>query len=372
MVHDEEARVLRTVAARGFSAEGLLPVPVSDRDSVAARVFREERIIVCDPADPLLQNPGSQDERSYRGQAFLSIPISYAVPGRGIRCVGRHQPDRSAGGRFLHPRRGQAGLGGGQSDRRRDRECPAGLSGTSAASGCSGSWSWRTTSSSSCCPRRRCCQGEAEVAAVCRPVDSVGGDFYTFSRLGNGRVGVMLGDVSSHGFSAALVMALVLAAAGIHAHAGSSPDEVLAAMLESLGDELASTEMYLSVFYGVIDPARRDPDLRQRRPPARLPPPAQRRPRPAGQHRAAAGPRHRHAASRATPCRGPPRRTCSASGPTDWWTSAPADSPRNCCSRPSPPAGNSPLEAIVEGVFAEADTATANPVDDRTLLVMRV
>lgn len=64
----------------------------------------------------------------------------------------------------------------------------------------------------------------------------------------------MLGDISSHGFSAALVMALVLSAAGIHAGAASTPDETLAALLESLAGELTRTEMYLSVFYGVIDP----------------------------------------------------------------------------------------------------------------------
>ena len=46
--------------------------------------------------------------------------------------------------------------------------------------------------------------GDALVAAKCVQADWVGGDFYTWSRLGRGRVGVMLGDVSSHGFSAAL------------------------------------------------------------------------------------------------------------------------------------------------------------------------
>jgi len=46
--------------------------------------------------------------------------------------------------------------------------------------------------------------------AATRP-NSVGGILY-FSRLGRGRVGVMLGDVASHGFSAALVMALVMSA----------------------------------------------------------------------------------------------------------------------------------------------------------------
>jgi sigma-B regulation protein RsbU (phosphoserine phosphatase) len=83
----------------------------------------------------------------------------------------------------------------------------------------------------------------------------VGGDFYTFTRLGRGRVGVMLGDVSSHGFAAALVMALVVSAAGIHAGASVTPDETLTAMLESLAPELSRTEMYLTVFYGVVDPA---------------------------------------------------------------------------------------------------------------------
>jgi sigma-B regulation protein RsbU (phosphoserine phosphatase) len=64
----------------------------------------------------------------------------------------------------------------------------------------------------------------------------------------------MLGDVASHGFSAALVMALVMAAAGIHAAASATPDETLTALLESLGSELARTEMHFSVFYGVLDP----------------------------------------------------------------------------------------------------------------------
>jgi sigma-B regulation protein RsbU (phosphoserine phosphatase) len=66
----------------------------------------------------------------------------------------------------------------------------------------------------------------------------------------------MIGDVSSHGFSAALVMALVLSAAGIHAAAPITPDETLAAMLEGLSGELERTEMYLTVFYGVLDRAR--------------------------------------------------------------------------------------------------------------------
>lgn len=253
MVHDEETGLLRTVAARGFTAEGMNPVPVDDRGSVAARVFREQRIIVHDPKDRLLQNPGTTEPRSYLGQAFLSIPICYAAAGAGSRCVGViNLTDRLVGDSFTPAQAKLVSAVANQigaaienarliaRDVRRQRlqrelELAHDLQ-------------------LKLLPAPNVLQGDADVAAICRPVDSVGGDFYNFARLGNGRVGVMLGDVSSHGFSAALVMALVMSASGIHAGSYNTPDEVLVSMLESLGAELASTEMFLSVFYGVIDP----------------------------------------------------------------------------------------------------------------------
>src|SRR3989440_5563829 len=47
--------------------------------------------------------------------------------------------------------------------------------------------------------------------------ESVGGDFYNLLNLPDDRIGVIIGDVTSHGFGAALIMALVMAASGIHA-----------------------------------------------------------------------------------------------------------------------------------------------------------
>jgi sigma-B regulation protein RsbU (phosphoserine phosphatase) len=94
-----------------------------------------------------------------------------------------------------------------------------------------------------------------EAAAHCDPARGVGGDFYNFLRLQQGRVGVMLGDVSSHGFSSALIMALVLSAAGIHAGEATSPDDALRTLLGSIETELAETEMHLALFYGVLDRA---------------------------------------------------------------------------------------------------------------------
>ena len=253
MVYDERAHELRNVAAEGFNAGDVPPVPVDDPRSVAARVFRDQCVIMHDPdavpADGITPFP----ERIYSGGPFLSVPIRYAAPGAAPRCVGVLSfTERKSGARFTEADRRlvtaianmvavaieNARLVGRERKQqrlRRELELAADLQ-------------------LRLLPSPSVLHGDAVVAARCVPAEWVGGDFYTFSRHGHGRVGVMLGDISSHGFSAALVMALVLSAAGIHAGAASTPDETLAALLESLAGELARTEMYLSVFYGVIDP----------------------------------------------------------------------------------------------------------------------
>ncbi|MEO8337867.1 MAG: GAF domain-containing protein, partial [bacterium] len=53
---------------------------------------------------------------------------------------------------------------------------------------------------------------EATVAALVVPAEDVGGDFYNLYRLSQHRIGVMIGDVSGHGYQAALIMALTMSA----------------------------------------------------------------------------------------------------------------------------------------------------------------
>jgi sigma-B regulation protein RsbU (phosphoserine phosphatase) len=91
------------------------------------------------------------------------------------------------------------------------------------------------------------------IAARCVPAESVGGDFYQLFRLPADRIGFMIGDVSSHGFSAAMIMALTMSAVGIHAPESGSPAEVLRRVHRALIFELESTEMYMSLFYAVLD-----------------------------------------------------------------------------------------------------------------------
>ena len=97
---------------------------------------------------------------------------------------------------------------------------------------------------------------EALVCARVVPAESVGGDFYHLFRLGEGKTGVMIGDVSSHGYRAALIMALLMSAASIHSQTTADPVGMLLALMASLEDELNATDMHVSVFYAVIDAPR--------------------------------------------------------------------------------------------------------------------
>ena len=253
LVHDPEQQVLRIVAARGMSPPDVDPIEVDDPCSVAARVFRDMRIVSYDPTDPKAANPGCPEGRGYRGQAFLSVPVLYAAPGQRGRPIGViNLTDRvgedafTAGDRKLvaaianqigaaieNARLVARDLG--QQRVRRELELARDLQ-------------------LKLLPSPLVLAARADVAARCRQAESVGGDFYNLLNLRADRIGVMIGDVTSHGFGAALIMALVMAASGIHAESAETPTEVLRRIEESLTDELASTEMFLTVFYAVVDP----------------------------------------------------------------------------------------------------------------------
>ena len=88
LVHDRERGLLRIVAAQGVDVQDIEPIEVDDACSVAARVFREMRIVSYDPTDPQAVNPGCPEGRTYRGKAFLSVPVLYATPGERAKPIG--------------------------------------------------------------------------------------------------------------------------------------------------------------------------------------------------------------------------------------------------------------------------------------------
>ncbi|MFZ5623741.1 MAG: PP2C family protein-serine/threonine phosphatase [Gemmatimonadota bacterium] len=369
MVYDEAQHLLRVVAARGVDAAEIGPVAVDDPDSVAAEVFRDRRIRAAE--EPGDGRGDGDDPRRYAGRAYLSVPICYTAAGEN-RCVGViNLTDRIAGDSFtpgeiklVSAVANQIGVAI-QNARLVERDL--------ARQRLQQELALAHDLQLRLLPSPAVLQHDAHVAARCLPAEQVGGDFYTFTRLGRGRVGVMLGDVSSHGFSAALIMAAVLSAAGIHVGASFTPDETLELMLQSLQRELDGTDMYLSIFYGVIDPnagtlayanaghpyAFRIPRFG---PPERL--------------ESTAPPLGLGASGSIQ------RRLVPWSVPTDLlclWTDGLADA-RN---GEGEPFGEQRIldaivarryespEAIVEAVLAAASAFGAIPTDDRTLLVLR-
>jgi len=96
-----------------------------------------------------------------------------------------------------------------------------------------------------------------EYCGACRPALGVGGDYYDFFKLPDGKLGVAIGDVSGKGVSAALTMASLQAALRIQT---MSPVEDLApivARVNRLIYDGSSSDRYATLFFAIYDPATR-------------------------------------------------------------------------------------------------------------------
>ncbi len=96
--------------------------------------------------------------------------------------------------------------------------------------------------------------GLTEVRGVSIPAREVGGDFFNYFAQGDGGIALVVGDVSGKGVGAALLMANLQATL----KARLLPGADLAGLAADLDREVeASTpsEVYLTLFFGVLDPA---------------------------------------------------------------------------------------------------------------------
>ena len=91
-------------------------------------------------------------------------------------------------------------------------------------------------------------------AAANAPARHVGGDFYDVIRLDGDRVGLVIADVSDKGMPAALYMALARSLILAESRQFDSPAVVLVRVNQLLL-ELGEQDMFVTVFYGVLDPA---------------------------------------------------------------------------------------------------------------------
>ncbi len=94
-----------------------------------------------------------------------------------------------------------------------------------------------------------------EIAPVYRPAREVGGDFYDFHFLSEGRVGLVVGDATGKGVPAALVMSTTcgMLQAVSQTLDSSSPGEVLSRVNETLLARIPPN-MFVTCFYAILDP----------------------------------------------------------------------------------------------------------------------
>lgn len=249
LVHDRATNMLRAVAALGVELAEVPAIAVDDPCSVSARVFRAKH-----PA--LLEGDESPcpEEASYRRGAMLSVPIMWTAP------VPR-EPETLGVVNLSDRRSGQAFTAG-------DQKLIAAIAtqiGTAIQNArlvrasldqqrLSHEMQLAHDLQMKLLPDDSVVAPDATVAARVVPAESVGGDFYNLFHLGRSRTGVMIGDVSGHGYQAALIMALTMSASAIHSQATTDPGEMLRALAATLKEELATTEMFISAFYAVVDP----------------------------------------------------------------------------------------------------------------------
>lgn len=91
-----------------------------------------------------------------------------------------------------------------------------------------------------------------DVGAFYRPARAVGGDFYDFISIGDGRLGVVIGDVTDKGVPAALVMATCRSMLRSASQQHDSPSAILASVNEALVPEIPPA-MFVTCLYAIVD-----------------------------------------------------------------------------------------------------------------------
>jgi serine phosphatase RsbU (regulator of sigma subunit) len=96
-----------------------------------------------------------------------------------------------------------------------------------------------------------------QISPFYQPAREVGGDFYDFHLLSEGRLGVVVGDATGKGVPAALVMSTTCGMLQLAARAldSPSPGKVLAQVNETLFARIPSN-MFVTCFYAILNPKR--------------------------------------------------------------------------------------------------------------------
>ncbi len=238
--------LLNPVAVLGATGP-LAAIAADDPSAVTARVFRSHHSLLV--ADGAMQ---SDVEAPIRRGAMLSVPIMLATPQGGtalgvVNLSGRRgsQPFTASDQKLVTAIATQVGT---------TIQNTKLVSASLAQAELTREMELANDLQMKLLPLPGSLAPEADCAAQVSPAESVGGDFYNLFRLGDGKLGVMVGDASGHGYRSALIMALAMSATAIHARGSVDPAATMGALLVSLADELRETEMFMTVCYAIIDP----------------------------------------------------------------------------------------------------------------------
>lgn len=93
---------------------------------------------------------------------------------------------------------------------------------------------------------------EFDVYARMTPAKEIGGDFYDFFQLNNGKIGLVVADVSGKGVPAALVMMTTKTLVKSNAYQEMSPKQILHSVNKVLCDH-NEAEMFVTLWVGILD-----------------------------------------------------------------------------------------------------------------------
>src|SRR5215212_10104266 len=92
-----------------------------------------------------------------------------------------------------------------------------------------------------------------QISPYYQPAREVGGDFYDFHLLPDGKLGLVVGDATGKGVPAALVMSSTRSMLRALARASNSPGEVLEQVNDLLVTDIP-TNMFVTCFYAILEP----------------------------------------------------------------------------------------------------------------------
>jgi len=254
LLADPRTGVLRIVASRGMSAEQVARVRVQPGEGVTGRVMATAQAVLVDDVGNLDGAKRTADDR-YASRSFISVPLRVFDPEEATH-PGRpssHRPlgvlnmtDKSGGGHFTS---GDLKLLSALASQ------AAVLLENTRLSGIEKEMGIARRIQASLLPAAPPRVPGAEISGICVPARNVGGDYYDMVALPGGRAGLLIADVSGHNVGAALMMAVSRASLRAEIRRDGPPHEIMAAANALLADDLARSELFVSVFYAVFDPA---------------------------------------------------------------------------------------------------------------------